>query len=557
MTTLIPKYIQGATSTINRPINEKLGEMVSVKDFGAVGDGVTDDTAAIQAAVTYITRINVVATGSSTAINTGAYLVFPFGSYLISDTIAISSLRTLNIYGDNSILLGTGSVSVNLFTGTNLRNVHVKDLVIQNFNTVFAISTNNLDSSAWCFENIRSDAVVCFIDTLSYNASRSTHVVFRDCTWQYGVRQLAKIYCDSVTFYNCWFGSSEYANAYILANSNISFFSCMFVPTGAPIAGRCWVKFTNDNGAGGVTTDNARNIGFYTCRMGAESAGGGGAYVVADYPALTSTYVANAAIDFVNCYIGAYSSGSFETGNSESGIVYITQYPSSISFQGCSLQTVGPTTDCVVAKSDLLLTAPPAQFSITLDPASLKSALLYVSLVSTYTIALSLRGYVNNPEPSVFRDILEEGYLAIQDTTVTGKKMATFSLTGNYGAATWQQPITFMLLLTGQGDSSVGTNYTYGASSVYIVSLSGKLSGSAKSELTYTKLHGSLGGSAGDESADIVSLHFGTAETGITTSSPAVTYDVTVAFGTKIANGKARIVQSMLMPFGRYGQLPA
>jgi hypothetical protein len=42
-----------------------------------------------------------------------------------------------------------------------------------------------------------------------------------------------------------------------------------------------------------------------------------------------------------------------------------------------------------------------------------------------------------------------------------------------------------------------------------------------------------------------------------TTSSPAVTYDITVAFGTKIANGKARIVQSMLMPFGRYGQLPA
>jgi len=64
-------YNQGGTGAQTRTVENKLQEFVSVKDFGAVGDGVADDTAAIQA-----------------AINSGAGTVyFPNGSYKTTATI--------------------------------------------------------------------------------------------------------------------------------------------------------------------------------------------------------------------------------------------------------------------------------------------------------------------------------------------------------------------------------------------------------------------------------------------------------------------------------------
>ena len=67
-------YTQGNSGTVSRTVQSKLQESISVKDFGALGDGTTDDTAAFQAAQTYAASIG----GSIITIPSGTYVLTNF-----------------------------------------------------------------------------------------------------------------------------------------------------------------------------------------------------------------------------------------------------------------------------------------------------------------------------------------------------------------------------------------------------------------------------------------------------------------------------------------------
>lgn len=74
-------FLQDGTGASARTVQAKLRDVVSVKDFGAVGDGVTDDASAIQAALNSgATRVQI--SGVHIASNT---LVVPDGVELVGD----------------------------------------------------------------------------------------------------------------------------------------------------------------------------------------------------------------------------------------------------------------------------------------------------------------------------------------------------------------------------------------------------------------------------------------------------------------------------------------
>jgi hypothetical protein len=86
--------VQEAIRRANANFTELYGRTVSVKDFGAVGDGVTDDTAAIQAA--------------ASSLVAGTTLLFDGGNFVVSDDIAFTT-SNIRIAGHLATITQTGT----------------------------------------------------------------------------------------------------------------------------------------------------------------------------------------------------------------------------------------------------------------------------------------------------------------------------------------------------------------------------------------------------------------------------------------------------------------
>jgi len=101
-------YNQGSSNAVNRTVKSRLQDFVTVKDFGAKGDGVTDDTSAFNNAI---------------ANMAGHCLYVPAGNYLIAGTINIS-VNNFKLLGDfeygTTLTCNSANSDVFDITGSNI-----------------------------------------------------------------------------------------------------------------------------------------------------------------------------------------------------------------------------------------------------------------------------------------------------------------------------------------------------------------------------------------------------------------------------------------------------
>lgn len=99
-----------ANSPVSRTLQDKLDDYVSLADFGAVGDGVTNDTSALQRAIDQI-YLN-----SDKAIPSARKkLRFPAGTYLITGTIYVPSYATLDGEGIDRTIIKQSTTGTAIF----------------------------------------------------------------------------------------------------------------------------------------------------------------------------------------------------------------------------------------------------------------------------------------------------------------------------------------------------------------------------------------------------------------------------------------------------------
>jgi hypothetical protein len=222
---------------ITRTLQHKLDETVSVRDFGATGDGVTDDTAAISRAIQRIYS----ATYNDSSSKVRRTIYFPAGSYLVSSTILVPPYASLRGDGRENSLLVSANVSAPIlqttdsqFNGTG--TTKSRDILIENLGVQQTGNASLITSSTLLLDGTRAARLVNMSFRGNTTGGATTNnlvyitdtvqsvrgITFEQCSFNYagsGVNIVAQgSGISSVRLDNCYFDNLSNV-AYYTSNS--------------------------------------------------------------------------------------------------------------------------------------------------------------------------------------------------------------------------------------------------------------------------------------------------------------------------------------------------
>lgn len=204
-------YLPSGGTAVATTVQAKLRETVSVKDFGAVGDGVADDKAAIQK-----------------ALDTGNTVYFPSGTYKITSGISVNTGQLVD--GNLAKIKPVGTF--NAIT-LNASGFIVRDLVVDATGltgNVFDAPTEIGGGTFW-LENINSTGGTIGLNMVNQYSAYITNCRFAYCT-QYCVYLTSTVGfggINSLWFSGCYFvnsGSSGLPIVFLKATAGIYFDKC-------------------------------------------------------------------------------------------------------------------------------------------------------------------------------------------------------------------------------------------------------------------------------------------------------------------------------------------
>lgn len=148
-------FLQAGTGAVERTAQSKMRDVVSVKDFGAKGDGTTDDTVAIQ-----------------NALNTGLDVFIPASAtqYVVTGLTMSTQGQTLYGSGGNSVLKLKDASNKSVIT-VSVNYVTVRDIGINGNKANQSTTTDSLASGVWAANGVSNLTVRnCNIDNCKRNA---------------------------------------------------------------------------------------------------------------------------------------------------------------------------------------------------------------------------------------------------------------------------------------------------------------------------------------------------------------------------------------------------